>query len=229
MNKAATLTEPIRDLEDEVLLTEVLAGNLEAFAGIIRHHNQRMFRIARSVVTDDAAAMDVVQESFTAAYERLRDLKDPQALGMWLARIVRNTALMRLRSNRRYQFMDTSDLDDVLEMSMPLPPQRQPEGEVANMQLRGLLEKCIDELPDAFRMVFMLRAVEQCSTSATAEILEIEEATVKTRFHRAKRLMQQRLLACSEAAGVSVHEFAGHRCDTIVHNVMTVLRRKAGR
>jgi RNA polymerase sigma-70 factor, ECF subfamily len=223
VNTTAIHTEKITDAH---LLTEVLAGNLEAFAGIIRHHNQRMFRIARSIVTDDAEAMDAVQESFITAYERLGDLKDPQALGVWLGRIVRNTALMRLRSNRRYEFMETSDLDNVLELSVPQPPQRLPEGEIANIELRRLLEECIDELPDAFRTVFMLRAVEQCSTSDTARILEIEEATVKTRYHRAKRLIQQRLLACSEAAGVSVHEFAGHRCDTIVHNVMEALRRK---
>ncbi|HEX2138621.1 MAG TPA: RNA polymerase sigma factor [Woeseiaceae bacterium] len=226
MNTTAIRAEQPSDQSDAQLLTEVLGGNLEAFAGIIRHHNQRMFRIARSIVTDDAEAMDAVQESFITAYERLEDLKEPQALGVWLARIVRNTALMRLRRNRRYQFMETADLDNVLEMSVPQPHQRLPEGEVANIQLRRLLEECIDELPEAFRSVFMLRAVEQCSTSATAEILEIEEATVKTRFHRAKRLIQQRLLACFEAAGVGVHEFAGHRCDTIVHNVMQNLREK---
>lgn len=153
------------------------------------------------------------------------DLKDPAALGIWLGRIVRNTALMRLRSSRRYVFMDDSDLENVMELSVPQPAQRQPEGEVANIQLRRLLEE-FDELPHAFRTVFMLRAVEQCSTSDTAEILEIQEATVKTRFHRAKRLIQQRLLACSEATGVRVHGFAGHRCDTIVNNVMERLRQK---
>jgi RNA polymerase sigma-70 factor, ECF subfamily len=226
VNHTAIRAEQATDQSDAYLLTEVLAGNLEAFAGIIRHHNQRMFRIARSIVTDDAEAMDVVQESFITAYERMQDLKEPQALGVWLARIVRNTALMRLRRNRRYQFMETADLDNVLEMSVSQPHQRSPEGEVANIQLRRLLEECIDELPEAFRTVFMLRAVEQCSTSATAEILEIEEATVKTRFHRAKRQIQQRLLAGFESAGVRVHEFAGHRCDTIVQNVMDTLRRK---
>jgi RNA polymerase sigma-70 factor, ECF subfamily len=225
-NIVAIRAEQATEQIDARLLTEVLAGNLESFAGIIRHHNQRMFRIARSIVTDDSQAMDVVQESFIAAYERLGDLKEPAALGIWLGRIVRNTALMRLRSNRRYLFMDDSDLENVMELSVPQPPQRQPEGEVANIQLRRLLEECIDELPDAFRTVFMLRAVEQCSTSDTAEILEIEEATVKTRFHRAKRLIQQRLLACSEATGIGVHEFAGHRCDTIVNNVMETLRQK---
>lgn len=221
-NTAAVSLPGVRS--DTCLLAEVLSGNLDAFEGIMRHHNQRLFRLARSIVTDDAEAMDIVQESFICAYERLRDLKEPRALGTWLARIVRNTALMRLRKNHRYQFMDEPDLDNVLEMSVSLPRQRLPEGELANMELRRLLEDCIDELPDAFRAVFVLRAVEQCSVNTTAEMLDIREATVKTRFHRAKRLIQQRLLECSEAAGIRVHEFAGHRCDAIVNNVIGKLR-----
>ena len=210
--------------DDEALLAEVLSGSLESFEGIMRHHNQRLYRLARSIVTDDAEAMDVVQEAFITAYRRLADLKEPAALGTWLARITRNAALMRLRGNRRYQFMEESDLDNVLEMSVTAPRQLLPEREAANMQLKSLLEECIDELPDVFRAVFMLRAVEQCSVDDTAEILEIPQATVKTRFHRARRLMQQRILDYAEAAGIGVHEMAGPRCDAIVRNVMATLR-----
>src|SRR5690606_15683501 len=102
-------------------------GRLEAYEGIMRHHNQRLFRIARSIVRDDAEAMDVVQESFVTAYYALRELKEPAALGTWLARITRNTALMRLRKNHRYEYMDEPDLDNVLEMSVTLPRRQQPD------------------------------------------------------------------------------------------------------
>ena len=87
-----------------------------------------------------------------------------------------------------------------------------------------MLEQFIDELPDAFRAVFMLRAIEQCSVATTAELLEIEAATVKTRYHRARLLLQKRLMDYSDSIGVAVHEFAGHRCDTIVCNVLHILR-----
>ena len=209
---------------DASLLADVLSGKLDAYEGIMRHHNQRLYRLARSIVTDDAVAMDVVQEAFITAYRRLRDLKEPAALGTWLARITRNAALMRLRGNRRYQFMEESDLDNVLEMSLTTPRQPLPEREVANMQLRDLLEECIDELPDVFRAVFVLRAVEQCSIDDTAEILDVPRATVKTRFHRARRLIRQRIVEYTDAAGIGVHEIAGPRCDAIVRNVMVVLR-----
>lgn len=210
-------------------LTAVLAGDLDAYEGIVRHHNQRLFRIARSIVRDDAEAMDVVQESFISAWERLGDLKDPGALGLWLARIVKNTALMRLRQNRRYQLMEEIDLENIREMSVPETRQILPDGELANQELRRMLEQYIDELPEAFRTVFMLRAVEQCDIATTAAILEIPEATVKTRFHRARRQIRERVLDHCRTAGLTVHEFAGHRCDTVTRNVMDELRKRAAR
>jgi RNA polymerase sigma-70 factor (ECF subfamily) len=228
LRQTAVTTPRFDRASDAGTLSAVLAGDLDAYEGIVRHHNQRLFRIARSIVRDDAEAMDVVQESFISAWERLGDLKDPEALGVWLGRIVKNTALMRLRRSRRYQFMEELELENLREISVPPSRQSLPEREVATQELRRLLEQFIDELPEAFRMVFMLRAVEQCDIATTASILEIPEATVKTRFHRARRLVRQRVLEHCEVAGLSVHEFAGHRCDTVTRNVMEELKRRAG-
>lgn len=213
-------------LSDDEILERVVDGDLDAYEGIMRHHNQRLFRIARSIVTDDAEAMDVVQETFIVAYERLQELSDPAALPAWLARITRNAALMRLRKSRRLHYMDEPEFDNVLHLSTAIKRPEQPDTTLANNQLRQMLEQFIDELPDAFRAVFMLRAIEQCSVATTAELLEIEAATVKTRFHRARLLLQKRLMKYSDSIGVTVHEFAGHRCDTVVSNVLEELRSK---
>lgn len=210
---------------DRDLIARVLNGELVAYEGIMRRYNQRLFRLARSIVKVDAEAMDVVQDSYIAAYQCLQELENPDALGSWLARIVRNAALMHLRKTRRYQAMDEPDFEKVLHLTRPVQHQMQPDRELANAQLRQVLEVCIDELPDAFRSVFMLRAVEQCSVNEIAEILDIKEATVKTRFHRARTLLQHRLLELSDAASIGIHEFAGCRCDTIVRNVLNQLRR----
>lgn len=209
---------------DETLLERVLNGDLDAYEGIMRRHNQRLFRLARSIVTVDAEAIDVVQVSYITAYQRLGELEEPAAFGTWLAKIVRNTALMHLRRNKRYQQMDEPDFEKVLNLSRPVQDQRQPDRELANSQLRQVLENCIDELPDPFRSVFMLRAVEHCSIQEVAEILEIKPATVKTRFHRARLLLQKRLLEYSDNGSMIIHEFAGHRCDTVVRNVLRELR-----
>ena len=211
-------------LSDDVILARVIDGDLDAYEGIMRHHNQRLFRIARSIVADDAEAMDVVQETFIVAYERLQELNNSAALPAWLARITRNAALMRLRKSRRLHYMDEPEFDNVLNLATAIKRPEQPEKTLANQQLRQMLEQFIDELPDAFRAVFMLRAIEQCSVATTAELLEIEAATVKTRYHRARLLLQKRLMDYSDSIGVAVHEFAGHRCDTIVCNVLHILR-----
>lgn len=224
MSEVVERAETPRYDSDQDLITRVLDGKLDAYEGIMRRYNQRLFRLARSIVTVDAEAMDVVQESYIAAYQRLADLKEPAALGTWLCKIVRNTSLMHLRKNRRYQHMDEPDLENVLHSSRPMQAQEQPDRELANAQLRRVLENCIDELPHAFRSVFMLRAVEHCSVKTVAEILDIKEATVKTRFHRARLLLQKKLLEYSDTGSIGIHQFAGDRCETIVRGVLGRLR-----
>lgn len=208
---------------DEDLQKQVLAGDINAFEGIMRHHNQRLFRVARSIVTDDSEAMDVVQESYISAFNNLSKLNDPAMLPNWLARITRNTALMRIRKSQRHQSMDAKDFDNVMHLFSQTERPEQPDRRLANAQLRQVLENCIDELPMIFRTVFMLRAVEHCSVRVTAEILGVPSATVKTRYYRARKLIQKRFLEFSNDCGVAIHEFAGHRCDTIVQNVLARL------
>ena len=213
--EASTETEA-----DASFIQQVLDGNLNAYEGIMRRHNQRLFRLARSIVSDDAAAMDVVQEAYITAFNRLQSLRDTKAFATWLARITKNEALMWLRKNHRSITMDEQQLESVIELSSLSNRPRKPENELANQQIKKLIEDNIDKLPDSFRSVFMLRAIEQCSVRETAEILEIQEATVKTRFYRAKIILQQQLNQHVEKAGLSIHEFAGARCDAIIQNVM---------
>lgn len=224
MNPEPQATPNSSDTSDAGLFAAVLAGNLNAFEDIMRRNNQRLFRIARSIVTDDSEAMDVVQETYVAAYQKLADLNDATLLSNWLAKITRNTALMRVRKSQRIQLMDNSGMDNVMSLFGPEKTINQPDRALANVQLGRLLERFIDEMPETFRTVFMLRAVEQCSVRTTAEILDMEPATVKTRYHRAKKLLQNRLLDFSAKSGLKVHEFAGHRCGTVVRKVMSRLR-----
>lgn len=224
MNMTATATKRYRDYDDETLLARVIGGDIEAYEGIIRHHNQRLFRIARSIVADDGEAMDVVQETFIRAFERIDTLRDSDRLPVWLSRIARNGALMRLRKSERVEYMEDADMDNLLSFSAADRRGDQPDSRLSNAELGKLLESCIDELPLAFRVVFMLRGVQQCSVEETAVILDIKQATVKTRYHRARRLLQERLLDHAAVTGIAVHEFAGHRCDTITRSVMAHVR-----
>lgn len=203
---------------------EVLAGNLAAFERIMRANNQRLFRVARSIVSDDSEATDVVQETYLKAFQGLAKIEDPHRLSHWLAKVTRNGALQRQRKGKRVQLMDHSSMDNVVNLSATRANDDSPDRRLANNQLRAVLEGCIDELPEAFRSVFILRAVEHCSVQTTAEILDIKQATVKSRLHRAKQMLQQRLLDFSDQSNVAIHEFAGARCDALVRNVMKVLQ-----
>ena len=218
MTKLAEDVSQYLDRPDEELVSCVLIGELTAFAAIMRRYNQRLFRLARSFAANDADAMDVIQSAYINAFDRLSSLRDKGALSTWLCRIVRNEAMMRHRSSRRITYMAGADLENVVDL-MSSRAEETPYSQVANEQLRTLLEQCIDELPVHFRTVFMLRAIEHCSVKDTAEALGINAATVKTRYHRARALIQKRIVQYSEETGVPIHEFAGKRCDLVVRRV----------
>jgi RNA polymerase sigma-70 factor (ECF subfamily) len=194
----------------------------------MRRHNRRLFRLARSLVRSDEEAEDVLQEAYLRAYARLRDLASGEALAAWLARIVANEALGRLRAAARVVSLEefrakaeTGDEDG--PDGDPASDEPGPERLAASAELRRLLEAAVDALPEEFRTVFVLREVEGLSTAETAASLAIRPETVKTRLHRARRLLQdclsERLLPLSP----SLFEFQGRRCDRIVDRVLARL------
>jgi len=217
------ITQTLLACSDAELVQLILQGEISAYEGIMRRYNQRLFRITRSIVNNDAEAMDAMQEAYIKAFSQLETLQDIKALPGWLSRIARNEALQYLRQNQRTILMAPDELEPVVELATMANVKNQPDSELANKQLGHLLESSIDKLPDAFRSVFMLRAIEQCSVRETAEILELEEATVKTRYFRANALLQQQLSTHMKDAGLGLYEFAGHRCNAVVSNVLSRL------
>lgn len=220
-----TIDKPVADQaantqSDAELVDCVRRGDVSAFESIMRRYNQRMFRIARSIVKSDVEAMDVIQDAYVRAYTHIDSLNRAGALAIWLGRIVRNGALLKLRQNQRSVSMDEEKLQTVVAMSSYAKQSAQPEEIVARHQLRQLLEQLVDTLPGDFRSTFMLRAVEGASVKETADILEIPEATVKTRFFRAKKILCKQLNEQLIERGISIHEFASVRCDTVVYNVL---------
>ena len=217
---------------DAELVARARRGDGLAFELVMRRHNRRLFRIARGLVWNDAEAEDVLQESYVRAYACLGHLADGQALAAWLARIVANEALGRRRNAARvisleeHRARDRAEDDGesgTADTSEPISDQPDPERLAASGELRRLLEEAVDALPDEFRAVFVLREVEGLSTDETAACLAIRPETVKTRLHRARRLLQeslgQRLLPLSPL----LFRFDGGRCDRIVVRVLARL------
>jgi RNA polymerase sigma-70 factor (ECF subfamily) len=197
-------------------------ADLDAFEALMRQHNRMLFRTARAILRDDAEAEEALQDAYIKAYRNLDQFRGESKLSTWLVRITANEALMRLRKRAR-----TAEIVDLHASAVPeevaVKKEEQPESLAARKELRGLLEKKIDALPEAFRTVFMLRGLEEFSVEETAAALEIPEATVRTRFFRARSMLREALsneidLVFDEAFG-----FAGARCDRVVAHVLARL------
>jgi len=214
-------------------VTRARRGDSLAFELVMRRHNRRLFRIARGLVWDDAEAEDVLQGGYVRAYARLGDLADGRALGAWLARIVANEALGRRRSAARVVSLEEHRAargsggddgeDDAIAARDPASDRPDPERLAASGELRRLLEAAVDALPDEFRAVFVLREVEGLSTAEAAACLAIRPETVKTRPHRARRLLQESLGERLLPLSPSLFGFDGERCDRIVARVLVRL------
>src|SRR5215470_14133027 len=170
---------------DDALVHRILAGESALFERIMRRHNQRVFRAARAIVKDDAEAEDVMQETYTRAFTHLGQFRGEAQLGTWLVRIAVHEAFARVRRRRRLAPLPPDDAVEALSMFDRSTP-TDPEHEANNAELRKLLERAIDELPETYRTIFVLREVEGLSTATTAECLGVSEEVVKTRLSRAR-------------------------------------------
>ena len=207
---------------DADLPRRVAAGDTKAFEALMRIHNRRLFRTARAILRDDAAAEDALQEAYLRIYSSIGSFRAEAKLSTWLVRIVANEALARRRKDqRRAQIVPIhggGDEDQGMEEGIDQEegPQRQAE----RGEIRQLLETKIDALPDSFRAVFVLRALEELSVEETAAALGIPEPTVRSRFFRARGLLREAISREIDVAFDTAFGFAGERCDRIVAGVL---------
>ena len=221
---------PGGNLTDAQLVERVLDGKDEDFEYLMRRYNGMLFHLARGILRDDAEAEDVVQETYIRAYTHLHQFEGPGGFSSWLGRIATNEAYGRFRRFARTTQLQqsVSEQPTVTEGRFWSSEPAGPEASAAITQVRRLLERSIDELPDPFRVVFMLRGVEQLSVTETAQCLSIKEATVKTRFHRARLMLQKKLRHHFTTAVSDAFPFAGARCDRIVQTVLARLALAQG-
>jgi RNA polymerase sigma-70 factor (ECF subfamily) len=215
-------------LDEAGLVDRVRAGDPAAFEALMRRHNRRLYRAARSLLRDAAEAEDAVQEAYLAAYRSLGSFRGDASLATWLTRIVVNECMARLRrQSRRNNILpiaasrgaDFGETDTV-DQAPPPRDQETPERSLARAELRVLLERRIDGLPEDFRAVFVLRSVEELSVEETAVSLGIPESTVRTRHFRARSLLRESIAQDLEIAERDVFDFDGERCDRIVAQVL---------
>ena len=208
---------------DSDLAERIAQDDHGAFETLMRRYNGRLFRVARAILKDDSEAEDAVQDAYLDAYRHIDQFRGDARLSTWLTRIVVNQALMRLRRSRRDPVVvpfaagapDGMTAADVRDETSESPPSA-----ALRAELRRLLEARIDELPIAFRTVFIMREVEDLTVEETAASLGIPPATVRTRLFRARALLRESLARDIDLATVDIFGFAGQRCDRIVARVL---------
>ncbi|HEX5129072.1 MAG TPA: RNA polymerase sigma factor [Usitatibacter sp.] len=214
------------NLPDSELVERARTGDVHAIEQIIRKYNRKLYRTARAILRDDAEAEDAVQEAYLQAFKGLAGFRGDSSLSTWLTRIAANEALMRLRRNTRRSAViplhgdGESVMEDLHGDEAPTP-----ELEAMGNEVRRILEKQVDALPDLYRTVFVLRAIEEMSVEETSAALNLPEATVRTRYFRARALLRTALERRVDDSLRDTFAFDGARCDRIVGGVLAKLAR----
>ena len=222
------------ELTDQELLERARKGDAAALRMLIRRHDKYLYRVVRSVLADDNEAEDVIQETFIRAFRGLENFRGDANIRTWLTRIALNEAVRRRRRQR-----STVDLGELHERedrdprrtsaSSWLAGDNDPERAAAQSQMRQILERAIDGLRAPFRTVLILRDVEEASVQQTAKLLGIRPETVRTRLHRARRLLREKLGDEFASALKDVFPFERPRCDALVNRVLGQLKSTAVR
>jgi RNA polymerase sigma-70 factor (ECF subfamily) len=205
-------------LSDDELLRGCQRREDDAIRELTRRYNQRLFRIARGILHHDQDAEDVVQETYVRVFTHIEQFRGDSSVGTWLVRIAMNLALGRIRRRR-----PTVDVDVTRKASTGPDP----EVLMARQELRTLLERAIDDLPDPFRAVFVARMVEGLTVQETAELFHIRPETVKTRVHRARKALRRSMEQQIGTSMADAFSFDGVRCARLTESVIAALHRPA--
>ena len=221
MTHARALASAGADDDDAAVARRIAGGDRAAFEALMRRQNRRLYRLARAALHDDAEAEDALQEAYLRAYQHMGQFRAESSLATWLSRTVLSECLDRLRkSARRQNLVPMVSLDADPAPAMSSDEQAAPDRALLRAQVRDVVERKLDALPEDFRLVFVMRAVEEMSVEETAQVLGIPEATVRSRHFRARGLLREALASEIDLAERDLFEFGGAHCDRVVAAVL---------
>lgn len=209
---------------DEEIVRSVLEGNVLLFEILMRRHNQRIYRAARSILRSDSECEDVMQDTYVSAFAHLSQFAGRAKFSTWLTRIAVNEAIKRYTARGEFDMLELEETagdpgsEPAFHSGMPTP-----EANASRSELSGLLEEAILALPLPYRSVVMLRDLEEMSTAETADALSLTHSNVRVRLHRAHELLRAELLARVGASSTKAFGFHARRCDRVVQTVMSRL------
>jgi RNA polymerase sigma-70 factor (ECF subfamily) len=207
-------------IADEEVVERIRAGNTALYEVLMRRYNQRLFRIAYSILRNYSEAEDVMQEAYVRAYQHLEQFAGEAKFSTWLTKIAINEALQRVRRSWRTESFESSLETHLNPMDNVRTNMRDPERQTYDEELRLVLEGAIEARPEAYRSVFVLRAVEGLSAAETAACLDIGEEAVKSRLHRARKMLQKDLRQRASLMTAEAFPFHLSRCDRVVNAVL---------
>ncbi len=224
MNLTNNRLENIRQtaIPDTDVIRRIQDGEKHLFELIMRRYNPKLFHIGRSIIKDDDEVEDILQETYLKAYENLRTFENRSAFSTWLIKILINTALARSAQMKKFEYdVISNNQNGYITNKLEQPDMETPEKNTINSELRNYLESAVDNLPQIYRTVFMMREIENMSISETSECLQISESNVKVRLNRAKEMLRENLSGVYKEA--EIFQFMGARCDRLVETVMKKL------
>ena len=204
-------------ISDYEIITRILHGEKNLYSLIVRRYNQRLYRVAMSIINDDAEVEDVMQVAYINAYENLGKFAFKASFSTWLTRILINESLLRLKKRGKSINMNDDTMDKEIYQQHKIEVQT-PVAKMLNSELKFALEEAIRQLPEKYRAVFIMREIEDMNVAETQACLDISEANVKVRLNRAKALLKESLSGFYKKEDI-LH-FHLSRCDRVIEGVM---------
>ncbi len=217
MNKADISTEEV--VSDHEIILKILSGEKELYASIVRRYNQSLYRVGMSILNDDSEVEDSMQTAYINAYESLKNFGFRASFRTWITRILINECLLRLKKRGKSISMNDGKIENMKRLNATAD---NPANKLLNTELKTILNEAILKLPDIYRMVFVLREIENLSVAETQQHLNISEVNVKVRLNRAKAMLKELLSAHYKKEDL-LH-FHLSRCDRMIDNVMQYVR-----
>ena len=225
MQTLAAEKTTLEPLPDEEVVRRVLDGDTAVFEIIMRRYNQRLYRVARAILRDDSEAEDVMQDAYVRAYQHLGQFAGRSQFSTWLTRIAIHEALARAQRRKRVDQLSANEWKDGEGEMNVATSALNPEEQLSVSELGRALEGAILSIPEQYRLVLMMRDIEQMSTIETATALDLSEENVKVRLHRARAMVRKELFARAGAEAASAFGFMGVRCDRVVARVLQQITR----
>jgi RNA polymerase sigma-70 factor, ECF subfamily len=222
MTDAVLMLTAATALSDEEVVERVLAGDTAVYEVVMRRYNTRLYRVARAILKNDGEAEDVMQDAYVKAFQHLGQFAGRAKFSTWLTRIAVHEALARAHKARLFEDWDDMNENKQNEIG-GTPLKSNPESETASVEMSKILEQAIENLPEGYRAVVMMRDVEEMTTAETAECLSLSEENVKVRLHRAHGMLRKELYANARISAANAFPFHAPRCDRVVANVFATL------